>query len=124
MLCPLEPCAVDHLDAAARELEQLDDPVAVVEQAHVGDELDRRADGGDYLYCFFDQVVGNPEADVEAIADTLFRIWARPFLLSDPPPVRGAGPAMMGPAEQAEACRRLPLRCRPRRTPASGQARP
>jgi hypothetical protein len=38
------------------------------------------------LFCFFDQVVGNPDADVEAIAETLFTIWARTFLLADPPP--------------------------------------
>ena len=46
-----------------------------------------RALVGMNLYCFFDQIVGNPAADVEAIATTLFTIWARTFLLADPPPV-------------------------------------
>jgi AcrR family transcriptional regulator len=45
-----------------------------------------RALVGMNLFCFFDQVVGNPAADVELIADTLFRVWARTFLLTDPPP--------------------------------------
>ena len=44
-----------------------------------------RALVGMNLYCFFDQVVGNPEADVEAIATTLYNIWTRTFLLADPP---------------------------------------
>src|SRR5919199_1323567 len=38
-----------------------------------------RALVGMNLFCFFDQVVGKPTADVEAIADTLFRVWARTF---------------------------------------------
>jgi AcrR family transcriptional regulator len=50
-----------------------------------------RALVGMNLYCFFDQVVGNPAADVEAIAGTLLTIWARTFLPSDPPPARRAG---------------------------------
>ena len=41
------------------------------------------------LYCFFDQVVGDPSVDVEAITDTLLAVWARTFLLADPPPARG-----------------------------------
>ena len=31
------------------------------------------------LYCFFDQVVGNPSADVEAVAATLLTVWERTF---------------------------------------------
>jgi hypothetical protein len=31
-------------------------------------------------YCFFDQVVGNPAVDVEAVASSLVRVWARTFL--------------------------------------------
>ena len=31
------------------------------------------------LYCFFDQIVGKPEADVDAIADALFAVWVRTF---------------------------------------------
>ena len=38
------------------------------------------------LYCFFDQVVGNPSPDVDAIAARLLTVWARTFLLADPPP--------------------------------------
>jgi AcrR family transcriptional regulator len=49
-----------------------------------------RALVGMNLYCFFDQVVGNPAADVEAIAGTLLAVWARTFLPSDPPPARRA----------------------------------
>jgi TetR/AcrR family transcriptional regulator, ethionamide resistance regulator len=44
-----------------------------------------RALVGMNLYCFFDQVVGNPAADIDAIAATLHTIWVRTFLLSDPP---------------------------------------
>lgn len=51
-----------------------------------------RALVGMNLYCFFDQVVGNPEADVEAIAATLSTIWARTFPLSNPPRVLGQAP--------------------------------
>lgn len=47
-----------------------------------------RALVGMNLYCFFDQVVGNPTVDVEAVVGTLLTIWARTFLLSDPPPAR------------------------------------
>lgn len=43
-----------------------------------------RALVGMNLYCFFDQIVGNPDADVDTIAESLFRIWARTFLLADP----------------------------------------
>jgi AcrR family transcriptional regulator len=49
-----------------------------------------RALVGMNLYCFFDQIVGNPAADAEAIAETLSTIWARTFLLSDPQPDPGA----------------------------------
>lgn len=50
-----------------------------------------RALVGMNLYCFFEQIVGNSTADVEAIAETLLTIWARTFLLSNPPPVRKRG---------------------------------
>ena len=50
-----------------------------------------RALVGMNLYCFFDQIVGNPTVDTEAIAETLFTIWARTFLLSDPQPEAGGG---------------------------------
>ena len=43
-----------------------------------------RALVGMNLYCFFDQIVGNPDADPDAVADTLLAIWARTFLLSPP----------------------------------------
>lgn len=38
------------------------------------------------LYCFFDQVVGKPQADLESIVATLFRVWTRTFWLSDASP--------------------------------------
>lgn len=44
-----------------------------------------RALVGMNLYCFFDQIVGNPAADPDAIADTLLTIWARTFLPYPPP---------------------------------------
>jgi AcrR family transcriptional regulator len=50
-----------------------------------------RALVGMNLYAYFDQVVGKPAADVEAVAATLFTIWVRTFLLSDPPPASPAG---------------------------------
>jgi AcrR family transcriptional regulator len=50
-----------------------------------------RALVGMNLHCFFDDVVGNPAVDVEAVAETLLTVWARTFLLADPPPARGAG---------------------------------
>ena len=50
-----------------------------------------RALVGMNLYCFFDQVVGNPAADVEAVAATLSTVWARTLLLEDPHPLRGGG---------------------------------
>jgi AcrR family transcriptional regulator len=43
------------------------------------------------LYCFFDQIVGNPAADVEALAETLFIVWARTFRFPDPSPPAGDG---------------------------------
>ena len=41
-----------------------------------------RALVGMNLYCFFDQIVGNPSADLERIVATLSTVWARAFLLS------------------------------------------
>ena len=43
-----------------------------------------RALVGMNLYAFFNQIVGNPDADPEAIAETLLTVWTRAFLLSDP----------------------------------------
>jgi AcrR family transcriptional regulator len=39
-----------------------------------------RALVGMNLYSFFDQIVGRPDADVEAIAETLHSVWARTLL--------------------------------------------
>lgn len=50
-----------------------------------------RALVGMNLYCFFDQIVGNPAADADAIVETLLTVWARAFLLSDPDPDRRGG---------------------------------
>ena len=44
-----------------------------------------RALVGMNLYAFFDQLVGNPEADPEGLATTLLAIWTRTFTLADPP---------------------------------------
>ena len=43
-----------------------------------------RALVGMNLFCFFDQVVGNPDADLEAIVATLFRVWTRALWPIDP----------------------------------------
>jgi TetR/AcrR family transcriptional regulator, ethionamide resistance regulator len=84
-------------DEAARVWRDFNEPViaAFTEQAHrhiaagrlpagIDVEPTIRALVGMNLYCFFDQVVGDPSADVEAIAATLLRVWARAFLLADP----------------------------------------
>jgi AcrR family transcriptional regulator len=44
-----------------------------------------RALVGMNLYCFFDQVVGNPDVDVDAVVGALLTVWSRVFLLADPP---------------------------------------
>ena len=44
-----------------------------------------RALVGMNLYCLFDQVVGNPDVDVDAVVGTLLTVWSRVFLLADPP---------------------------------------
>ena len=43
-----------------------------------------RALVGMNLYCFFDQVVGNPTRTPRRIAEILLTVWARTFLLADP----------------------------------------
>jgi TetR/AcrR family transcriptional regulator, ethionamide resistance regulator len=90
-------------EEAARVWREFNEPViaAFVEQtrrevragrlAEVDVEPTVRALVGMNLYCFFDQIVGNPSADADAIAETLFTIWARTFLLSDPPPDLAGG---------------------------------
>jgi AcrR family transcriptional regulator len=80
-----EPVIAAFTDQVRRELAAR----GLVEGLDV--EATVRALVGMNLYCYFDQVVGNPAADVEAIATTLFTIWVRTLLLSDPPPVGGAG---------------------------------
>jgi AcrR family transcriptional regulator len=85
-------------DEAARVWREFNEPViaAFTEQTRHEIAAGRLAGGADVertiralvgmnLFCFFDQVVGNPEANVEAIAETLFTVWARTFPLLDPP---------------------------------------
>jgi AcrR family transcriptional regulator len=50
-----------------------------------------RALVGMNLYCFFDQVVGNPSPAIDAVVTTLLTVWARTFMLADPPPPAGEG---------------------------------
>jgi AcrR family transcriptional regulator len=38
------------------------------------------------LGCFFEQLVGRPEADVDALMDTLVEVWARTIYNVPPPP--------------------------------------
>jgi AcrR family transcriptional regulator len=47
-----------------------------------------RALVGMNLYCFFDQVVGNPAPPVDSIVTSLLTVWARTFTLADPRPER------------------------------------
>jgi AcrR family transcriptional regulator len=85
-------------EEAARVWREFNDPVV----AAFSDRINREAEAeglpgtvdveatvralvGMNLYCFFDQVVGNPGADLDAITATLFRIWTRTLWLSDPP---------------------------------------
>jgi AcrR family transcriptional regulator len=88
-------------DEAARVWREFNEPViaAFVAQAHrhiaagrIPEGLDVepavRALVGMNLYCFFDQVVGNPEVDVDAVVSNLLTVWARVFLLADPPAPR------------------------------------
>jgi TetR/AcrR family transcriptional regulator, ethionamide resistance regulator len=87
-------------EEAARVWREFNEPVvaAFTEQAHRHIAAGRLPPGLDVeptvrllvgmnLYCFFDQVVGDPNADVEAIAATLLTVWARTFLVTDPPAV-------------------------------------
>src|SRR4051812_43682008 len=88
-------------EEAARVWREFNEPViaAFTEQAHrhiaagrlpagLDVEPTVRALVGMNLYCFFDQVVGNPAVDIDAVVGTLLTVWARTFLLSDPPAPR------------------------------------
>src|SRR4051812_4811230 len=88
-------------EEAARVWREFNEPViaAFVAQAHRHMEAGRLPEGLDVepavralvgmnLYCFFDQVVGNPAVDIDAVVGTLLTVWARTFLLSDPPAPR------------------------------------
>jgi AcrR family transcriptional regulator len=85
-------------DEARRVWREFNEPVvaAFTAQAHrhiaagrlpggIDVEATVRALVGMNLYCFFDRVVGNPQADVDAIVTTLLTVWARAFTLADPP---------------------------------------
>jgi TetR/AcrR family transcriptional regulator, ethionamide resistance regulator len=88
-------------EEAARAWHEFNEPViaAFVAQIHrhiaagripegIDVEPTVRALVGMNLYCFFDQVVGNPEVDVDAVVASLLTVWARVFLLADPPAPR------------------------------------
>jgi AcrR family transcriptional regulator len=79
-----EPVITAFTDRISRELEAEGLAGGIDVEATV------RALVGMNLYCFFDQVVGEPEADLESIVATLFRIWTRCFWLSDSPSGGGA----------------------------------
>jgi hypothetical protein len=85
-------------EEAARVWREFNQPViaAFVAQAHrhiaagripAGLDVEPavRALVGMNLYCFFDQVVGNPDVDVDTVVSSLLTVWARVFLLDDPP---------------------------------------
>jgi len=86
-------------EEAARVWREFNEPViaAFTVQAHRHIEAGRLPGGLDVeptvralvgmnLFSFFDQVVGNPSPDVDAIVSTLLTVWARTFGLADPPP--------------------------------------
>ena len=86
-------------DEAARVWREFNEPViaaftrrirGAVEAGEIPGGLDVeatvRALVGMNLFCFFDRIVGEPGADVDALAATLLTIWARTFLLADPSP--------------------------------------
>lgn len=73
-----EPAIVAFTERIGREVKAGRVPTGIDVEATV------RALVGMNLFCLFDQVVGNPAADVEAVATTLFTIWTRTFLLTDP----------------------------------------
>ena len=85
-------------EEAARVWREFNEPViaAFVAQAHRHIEAGRIPEGIDVeptvrvlvgmnLFCLFDQVTGNPAVDVDAIVSSLLTVWARVFLLADPP---------------------------------------
>jgi AcrR family transcriptional regulator len=69
-----EPVIAAFTERIRREVEAARVAVGVDVEATV------RVLVGMNLYCFFDQVVGNAEADAEAVAETLHAVWARAFL--------------------------------------------
>ena len=84
-------------EEAARVWREFNEPViaAFVAQAHRHIEAGRIPAGLDIeptvrvlvgmnLYCFFDQIVGNPAVDVDAVVSSLLTVWGRVFLLADP----------------------------------------
>lgn len=84
-------------EEAARVWREFNEPVIAAFTEHVHREIAAgrlpagidveptvRALVGMNLYCFFDHVVGNPAADVEAEVATLLTVWMRTFLLADP----------------------------------------
>lgn len=84
-------------EEAARVWREFNEPVIAAFTEHVHREIAAgrlpagidvgptlRALVGMNLYCFFDRVVGNPAADVEAEVATLLTVWTRTFLLADP----------------------------------------
>ena len=77
---------------AGRVWREFNEPVIAAFAADVRREIDAgRLEGGFdleatirvlvgmNLYAFFDQIVGHPDADVEAISQTLHAVWARTF---------------------------------------------
>lgn len=83
-------------EEAGRVWREFNEPVVAAFTARVNHEVQAgrvppvdvertvRALVGMNLYAFFNQIVGNPDADPEAIAETLLTVWTRTFLLSDP----------------------------------------
>jgi AcrR family transcriptional regulator len=80
-------------EEAARVWREFDEPVIAALTDMIREEIaaGRLAHGIDVeptvralvgmnRYCFFDQVVGNPAVEVEAVASTLVTVWARTFL--------------------------------------------
>ena len=101
MLKALHDAASRHPEAR-RVWEQFTEPVIALIAARLRSEVDAgriaplhdagataRALVGMNLYAFFEQLAGRPDADVDAVVDTLNEVWNRALWRAAPPSERG-----------------------------------
>ena len=94
--------ASTHDPRAARLWRQFNEPVVVAFTAKIEQEVKagrvapvRNAEGmarvlvGMNLFALFDQIMGNPKADLHAIVDSLLEVWTRALTLQPLPPTSG-----------------------------------